>query len=184
MSLSKDQIDELQQDLINMKNDLKNSIEELDSVKDDTGELTSIDNHLADSTIGMVDREMQIAQNIDRREQLKEINDALKRIDDGTYGICIETGQPIPFERLKAIPYTKRLVEEEEKVNQLTPIEEQLNAKPQGHFEKPIGEVEDSKSATFEEAESHNEIERPKQMDQPIDGDVNDNHKLNKKNSL
>jgi DnaK suppressor protein len=46
---------------------------------------------------------------------LYEIDQALRRIRDGTYGICESTGQPIPLDRLEAVPWTRfaRDVEEE-----------------------------------------------------------------------
>jgi RNA polymerase-binding transcription factor DksA len=40
-------------------------------------------------------------------DQLFEVDCALQRIGDGTYGICEETGRPIPLERLRAIPWTR-----------------------------------------------------------------------------
>ena len=42
---------------------------------------------------------------------LGEIDHALAKIDDGTYGICEVSGQPIPKERLKAIPWARERVE-------------------------------------------------------------------------
>src|SRR6478609_55596 len=45
---------------------------------------------------------------------LQEVDAALRRIEEGTYGTCEETGKPIPEERLKAIPwarYTKKVQE-------------------------------------------------------------------------
>lgn len=39
--------------------------------------------------------------------ELKEVNEALERIEKGTYGICIETGNPISKERLEAYPAAK-----------------------------------------------------------------------------
>jgi DnaK suppressor protein len=47
--------------------------------------------------------EESLADNADHVVQ--EIHDALGRIDDGTYGLCAACGQPIPEERLDAIPY-------------------------------------------------------------------------------
>ncbi len=40
--------------------------------------------------------------------ELREVEDALKRIREGTYGICIDTGEPIELERLKAYPTASR----------------------------------------------------------------------------
>ena len=45
------------------------------------------------------------------REQdaLNEINDALERIEQGTYGVCEVTGLPIPAARLRAVPWARQL---------------------------------------------------------------------------
>jgi RNA polymerase-binding transcription factor DksA len=43
---------------------------------------------------------------------LSQIDDALKAIEAGTYGVCRDTGQPIPYERLKAIPTALTLVKQ------------------------------------------------------------------------
>ena len=52
----------------------------------------------------LVDAETN-ASIIERAErQLAQINSALLRLDDGQYGICLDCGEEIPFERLKAIP--------------------------------------------------------------------------------
>ena len=41
-------------------------------------------------------------------KELHEVEDALRRIREGTYGICTDTGEPIDLERLKAYPAAKR----------------------------------------------------------------------------
>jgi len=43
-------------------------------------------------------------------EAMDEIEAALKRIDDGTYGTCVSCGAPIPFERLEVVPAADRCV--------------------------------------------------------------------------
>jgi DnaK suppressor protein len=48
--------------------------------------------------------------------RLSEVEAALRRIDDGTYGICEETGEEIPFARLRAEPTTRYTVEVQELV--------------------------------------------------------------------
>ncbi|HEX5515076.1 MAG TPA: TraR/DksA C4-type zinc finger protein [Gammaproteobacteria bacterium] len=48
---------------------------------------------------------------IDRHvRELREVDAALKRIAEGTYGICEDTGEPIPYARLKAEPTARRSV--------------------------------------------------------------------------
>jgi DnaK suppressor protein len=36
---------------------------------------------------------------------LEQVNAALRRLDEATYGICADCGEPIPIERLEALPY-------------------------------------------------------------------------------
>lgn len=55
------------------------------------------------------DRALQISAR--EREEIAEIDAALARIDDGTYGICVVSGKPIPKERLEAIPHASMRVE-------------------------------------------------------------------------
>jgi len=44
-------------------------------------------------------------------EQLTEVNRALKRIEDGTYGICTQCGKVITTERLEALPYAELCID-------------------------------------------------------------------------
>lgn len=50
------------------------------------------------------------------RKKLNKIDQAFERIEDGTYGICELTGEEIPFERLKARPFTQYTVEAKEEL--------------------------------------------------------------------
>ena len=49
------------------------------------------------------------------RKLISKINDALKRIEDGTYGYCVETGEPIGLERLEARPVATLSIEAQER---------------------------------------------------------------------
>ncbi len=49
------------------------------------------------------------------RKLISKINDALKRIEDGTYGYCEETGEPIGIERLEARPVATLSIEAQER---------------------------------------------------------------------
>jgi DnaK suppressor protein len=59
------------------------------------------DNYEIENILGLMDSERKI---------LSEISDALRRIEDGTYGICENGGEQIPKERLKAIPWARYCV--------------------------------------------------------------------------
>ncbi len=58
-----------------------------------------------------VERERALQISAREREEIAEIDAALARIDDGTYGICVVSGKPIPKERLEAIPHASMRVE-------------------------------------------------------------------------
>lgn len=58
-----------------------------------------------------VERERDLALSAQARAAVELIDAALQRIDAGTYGICVHSGQPIPQERLEAIPWAAERVE-------------------------------------------------------------------------
>lgn len=57
---------------------------------------------------------------------LTEVQHALARIDNGSYGRCIVCGQPIPEKRLEAIPWAARCVKDEEQLEQRNLSQEEL----------------------------------------------------------
>lgn len=59
--------------------------------------------------LGQINYTEDLLESLSQRdmEVLREIEEALKRIENGTYGICEWTGEEIPYERLKAIPWTR-----------------------------------------------------------------------------
>jgi DnaK suppressor protein len=54
-------------------------------------------------------------ENSIRRQILVDIDDALRRIDEGTYGICIDCGRPIEQARLEAVPWARYCLEDQKK---------------------------------------------------------------------
>ena len=58
-----------------------------------------------------VERERDLALSAAARAAVELIDEALKRIDEGTYGICVVSGKPIQKERLRAIPWAAERVE-------------------------------------------------------------------------
>lgn len=70
----------------------------------------------AESATTVNHRDFAFAQAASYHGVLAEINDALRRIEEGCYGICELTGKPIPIKRLKAIPWTRFSVEAEQEL--------------------------------------------------------------------
>lgn len=73
------------------------------SQKEDAGDLSIS----VDAGTDNFDRDFALSLLSSEQEALKEIEAALQRIYNGTYGICEETGQPIAEERLEAVPFTR-----------------------------------------------------------------------------
>ncbi len=77
------------------------------SAKDDAGDLSSYGQHMADSGTDTFDRDFALSLVSSEQEALTEIDAAIKRIHDGSYGVCEITQKPIAKERLLAVPFTR-----------------------------------------------------------------------------
>jgi DnaK suppressor protein len=75
----------------------------------------SVGNHMADEggSIQETDNDLAVRGNVE--QVLEAIERALKKFDDGTYGLCEDTGEPIPEARLEALPYARYTVQAQEK---------------------------------------------------------------------
>jgi len=78
---------------------------------DASGDLSSMPIHMADLGSDNYEQEFVLGLVDSERRLLREIDDALQRITDGTYGICEGTGKPIPKARLKAQPWARHCVD-------------------------------------------------------------------------
>ena len=65
----------------------------------------------ADAGTQVFDREMEDSVHEHVEEELAEVDAAIQRLDEGTYGICQETGDPIPDERLEERPAARYTIE-------------------------------------------------------------------------
>ncbi|MTH54284.1 TraR/DksA family transcriptional regulator [Bacillus mangrovi] len=150
MALSKEQMNQLKQQLLDMKNEIeeKPDDEQLDqSLSESTGEISGgLENHPADQGTEVYDRERQQTFNEIDEDVLNEINGALERMDEGTYGICEETGKEIPFERLEALPYARRTVAAQEQED------EALNSPVSGEreYQQNMRDLSDKETAGAE----------------------------------
>ncbi|MFD1450776.1 MULTISPECIES: hypothetical protein [Oceanobacillus] len=112
--LTKEDIALFKRKLLEMKEEAEDYTEQGNKQED---ELASVNNHPAD--LGTEQFEQQRDAGIDqmRKEELKNIEDALQRIEDGTYGISEQSGKPIPKERLEVMPTARILVDEASETN-------------------------------------------------------------------
>jgi RNA polymerase-binding transcription factor DksA len=75
------------------------------------------DNHIGDTAGAVFDRELDEGLEESARDTLAEIDAALQRIEDGTYGICENCGKPIAPERLLAIPWTRLCIDDQRRAS-------------------------------------------------------------------
>ncbi len=83
------------------------------SLIDETGDLAiGAGDHLADSASETFMRELDGGLDENAEHVLAEIDAALQRIDDGTFGTCTACGRPIGEERLDAVPYATLCIDD------------------------------------------------------------------------
>ena len=80
---------------------------------DQDTELSHADQHPADQASELYDDERRVGRIDDLREELGAVERAEQRLAAGTYGLSVESGLPIPDERLEVHPTAERTVEEE-----------------------------------------------------------------------
>ena len=85
------------------------------SQKDASGDISGYSYHMADVATDTYDREFSLGLASNEQKALYELDDALKRIEEGTFGICEECKCVMTKIRLKAVPYARLCVKCQEK---------------------------------------------------------------------
>lgn len=83
-----------------------------------SGDLSNMPTHPADLGTDNYEHEFSLGLLESERQMLIEIDEALLRINEGTYGVCLGTGQPIGMARLRARPWAKYCIDYARKVEQ------------------------------------------------------------------
>lgn len=81
------------------------------SSQDDSGNLSNYSQHMADAGTENFDRDFALSLVSSEQEALQEIEAAIRRIINDSYGVCEITGEPIKKERLMAVPFTRYSLE-------------------------------------------------------------------------
>lgn len=79
--------------------------------RDDSGDLSGYGTHQADAGSDTFDRDFALSLVSGEQEALNEIEEAIQRIKNGTYGVCEVTGKAIPAARLTAVPFARYSVQ-------------------------------------------------------------------------
>jgi len=84
------------------------------SLEDELGEVAAgNDNHLGDLATATYDRELDEGLEESAQQTLADIDLALRKIEDGTYGTCEVCGKPIGADRLGAIPWARLCIDDQ-----------------------------------------------------------------------
>lgn len=113
--LSAEEVEEFKQVLMIKRAELQGDIETLNKLQknrqESAGDLSTVPFHPADAGSDTFEQDFAIGLMDNEQSLLKEINQALGRINDGTYGICVATHKPITKTRLQATPWAKFCIE-------------------------------------------------------------------------
>ncbi|MBR4465200.1 TraR/DksA C4-type zinc finger protein [bacterium] len=108
--LPKEVLLKLQKALLKKRARLMGNVEKLEeesfmnSQKDFSGDISGYKTHIADIGSDASGMELMLGLASNQQKLLQQVNEALARIEDGTYGFCQICGKPIPQARLEAIP--------------------------------------------------------------------------------
>lgn len=105
--------DAYRETLLNLRerltSELQGQLDALPELMQAPGDISSVPTHRADHDSEGLETEVATGQA--RHDILENVNAALRRLDEGTFGVCQHCGKEIARERLEALPYTPYCVE-------------------------------------------------------------------------
>ena len=111
--LTEKDIHEFKTSLLKQRRELLGDVVSMESevLRKGRSDLSNLPTHLADAGTDSFETENTLGLVESERKLIADIDDALDRIESGTYGICEGSGKPIPKTRLRAIPWARYCVE-------------------------------------------------------------------------
>jgi DnaK suppressor protein len=116
MALKKNEINEFKERLLKMRNQLVKSLQGCEAEVKTPDEATGYSQHQADQGTDDFDRTTMLGVTDSEYKLLRQIDRALEKIDEGTYGVCDISEQEIPKARLEAVPYANMTVKAQEQM--------------------------------------------------------------------
>jgi DnaK suppressor protein len=92
----------------------------------DTTEISEGPQEFEETAVDFLETQQEQSILVNEQALLTEVEAALKRIEDGTYGLCVVCGQLIPEKRLEAIPWASLCVKDEEELEKRNLSREEL----------------------------------------------------------
>jgi RNA polymerase-binding transcription factor DksA len=142
------------QDLLQLRETLQQQRQGL--VQDSSEQMDGYSLHMADSGSANFDRDFALSLLSSDQNALYEIEEALQRIRNGTYGVCEMSGRPIPEERLEAIPWTRYTVEA------------QAQFETAGTWRRRLGDLRTVNASDWEEPAEPEGWKAPKELPKPL----------------
>ena len=116
MSLSKTDVARFKKRLEEMKGKLTSSLQTSSAEVKKPDEATGYSQHQADQGTDDFDRKVSLELTSQEFQVLRQVERALEKIEEGTYGVCDITGEEISKARLEAMPYAVTTVKAQEKL--------------------------------------------------------------------
>ncbi|RJO65632.1 MAG: hypothetical protein C4540_00600 [Candidatus Omnitrophota bacterium] len=119
--LAKKELGEFRKLIIKRKNEILENLDRISedtlkkSQKDASGDISGYTYHMADVATDNYDREFSLGLASNERQLLYELDDALKKIEESTFGVCEDCKNLITKTRLKALPYARLCLKCQEK---------------------------------------------------------------------
>lgn len=116
MALTQAEIDKFKKELGVLRAQLLRTLQGTTAEVKTPDEATGYSQHQADQGTDDFDRTISLEVTTKELKLLKQIERALEKIEEGTYGICDISGEEIPRARLEAVPYATMTVKSQEQV--------------------------------------------------------------------
>lgn len=143
--MNKEKLEKFKNALVDKKNITEKNINSLKNTNEETQglmptqELSSYDNHPADCATDVFEAELNNGLKFNQEMKAHDIDDALKRIDKGTFGICAGCGMEIAEERLDILPFTKRCTTCEENKDEIPVTKHNSRPSEEDIIDAPFG---------------------------------------------
>ena len=110
--LKKADLDHYRQLLLEKRHEILSDVGSMETEAFKSGSnLSNMPIHMADVGTDNFEQEFTLGLIESERQTLREIQEALGRIEEGTYGLCVATGKPLGRMRLEAVPWAKYTIE-------------------------------------------------------------------------
>ncbi len=116
MALSQKEIERFKQRLLELRRQLTRTVQETAKEALTSDETKGYSQHMADEGTDDFERTINLEVTGCEFNIIRQIDRALEKITENSYGICDITGEPIPVARLDAIPYATMTVKAQEKL--------------------------------------------------------------------